>query len=552
MMLNKLKKSHARVMLILIGLFSLVWFLIRVIPKPSRATHPCQRAAFPFASGFIIWVIGFLGGKYFLKTARLSFLGSNYLLVIIFLIASILSFSLITVPFSSLNAAFQSKKEIFEPTDKPNRPIGLGKGIFPGRVVWCYDPNATNWSGVKSKTNDGGSKGATSSETNSDWFSEGSIIQSEVDKMISESICKLTEKNSDPEAWDAIFKYFNKTHQKGEIGYQKGEKIAVKLNLNSGAAHCPSPQMVLGLLKQLVNNAKVPAECITFYDVTRWIPSIIFDLCKKDFPQVNFVDSKGGDGRLKGTIDTNSQIKWSQELVLEPLANPAFPTYLPTCVTEAQYLINFAILKAHLLAGVTLSAKNHFGSIMAPNPKNLQAPQAAGVHPYIAVRSHVGCKPRPMKSYNILVDLMGNKYLGGNTLLFLVDGLYAGRDVGGLDYKCKWKSAPFNGNWTSSLFSSLDDVAIESVCLDFLRTEQAVSDNMIAVTGNVDNYLHEAALANDPPSGTFYHPNGSTRLESLGVHEHWNNAVDKKYSRNLKATGKGIELIPIIKKRVSP
>jgi hypothetical protein len=151
-----------------------------------------------------------------------------------------------------------------------------------------------------------------------------------------------------------------------------------------------------------------------------------------------------------------------------------------------------------------------------------------------------------MKSYNTLVDLIGNKKLGGKTLIFLIDGLYAANWQGAiLDYRCKWQSTPFNGNWTSSLFASFDNVALESVCLDFFRTEQAVSDNMTAVSGNVDNYLHEAALANDPPSGTFYHPNGTSRLESLGVHEHWNNAEDKLYTRNL-GTGNGIELIPIM------
>jgi hypothetical protein len=42
---------------------------------------------------------------------------------------------------------------------------------------------------------------------------------------------------------------------------------------------------------------------------------------------------------------------------------------------------------------------------------------------------------------------------------------------------------------------------------------------------------------------TFYNPNGdSVRLQSLGVHEHWNNAAEKKYSRNL-GTGNGIELV---------
>jgi hypothetical protein len=34
------------------------------------------------------------------------------------------------------------------------------------------------------------------------------------------------------------------------------------------------------------------------------------------------------------------------------------------------------------------------------------------------------------------------------------------------------------------------------------------------------------------------------RLASLGVHEHWNNAEEKKYSRNL-GTGQGIELVAI-------
>ena len=59
----------------------------------------------------------------------------------------------------------------------------------------------------------------------------------------------------------------------------------------------------------------------------------------------------------------------------------------------------------------------------------------------------------------------------------------------------------------------------------------------------VDDYLHEAALANDPPSGTLYDPDGDgTPLRGLGVHEHWNNAADRKYSRNL-GKGTGIELI---------
>jgi hypothetical protein len=58
----------------------------------------------------------------------------------------------------------------------------------------------------------------------------------------------------------------------------------------------------------------------------------------------------------------------------------------------------------------------------------------------------------------------------------------------------------------------------------------------------VQDYLHEAALAGDPASGTCYDPeDDGTCMSSLGVHEHWNNEVDKQYSRNM-GIGDGIEL----------
>jgi hypothetical protein len=113
---------------------------------------------------------------------------------------------------------------------------------------------------------------------------------------------------------------------------------------------------------------------------------------------------------------------------------------------------------------------------------------------------------------------------------------------------------PFNGRWPSSLFASQDPVAIDSVCYDFLLTEwPAVVNNggeaTNALQGGAEDYLHEAALANNPPSGTFYDPGKTgTRLPSLGVHEHWNNATNKQYSGNL-GTGPGIELVALTASR---
>ena len=99
------------------------------------------------------------------------------------------------------------------------------------------------------------------------------------------------------------------------------------------------------------------------------------------------------------------------------------------------------------------------------------------------------------------------------------------------------KVKPGNQEGHSPLYSAQDGVAIDSVVLDFLSSERGVR------SGTVDNYLHEAALAHDPTSGAVYDPEGDgTRLTSLGVHEHWNNATDKQYSGNFGKEG-GIELL---------
>jgi len=53
-----------------VGFIALCWFLLRVIPKPSRATYPCQRAAFPVASAFVIWVTSLIGSALFYKKLK--------------------------------------------------------------------------------------------------------------------------------------------------------------------------------------------------------------------------------------------------------------------------------------------------------------------------------------------------------------------------------------------------------------------------------------------------------------------------------------------------
>jgi parallel beta-helix repeat protein len=497
-------------MLPFVGVASLLWFLIRVIPKPSRATYPCQRLAAPIASGFVVWLTGMIASSLAYRKAKRLASQSRYG------IAGVFAAVAVAAIWWSVNlTADTGAGAAFVPIDPPNNPMGIGKGIYPGRVVWVHDPDATSWDG----------------KTGS-WWDEGNLDQQLVDDMVSRSLRTLTGQKEDFAAWDALFRYFNKTHNVGDVAYRPGEKIVIKINMNQDSggtwaanAGMPSPQMIHSVLDQLFHVVGVSGSAVTIYDAARYIGDPIYDKIHGDpdpnFQSVTFVCNSTRNGRIGAVYDPAHPIRFANVSV------PGNATaYLPRSVTEAKYLINMALFRAHQLFGVTLCGKNLFGSIYWPSnggwtPEPLH---------------NFGNRDLPMGSYNCLVDLIGHSQLGGKTLLYMVDGLYGARHQNGEVIRY----ASFGNDWTSSLFMSQDPIAIDSVGLDFLRNEPLATD----CTGpGVDNYLHEGAMANNPSSHSFYDPGGTgTRLASLGVHEHWNNAVDKKYSRNL-GRSEGIELV---------
>ncbi len=512
----KSNKKHHWVMWLfpITSLCAFVWFLIRVIPKPSRAAYPCQRVAFPLASGFLVWIAGLIASNLAYHKAKRLFHQSRYVVGGICVAVAVMA-----IWWSLSITGNDTAKAAFTPIDPPNSPMGIAKGIHPGRVVWIHDANATSWNGSTGY-----------------WWNNNNTDQNTVDLMMSKSIRTLASEQNNADAWDALFRHFNQTKGKGDVGYQAGEKIVIKINLNNKGnslvtnpnAIDASPRMVRGLLRQLVYQAGVPQSVITVYDAKRPIrtgnPLIdcVYNCCHPEFPDVNY---KGGAGWLNG-----GDGPYPEDVVWEPNAitysvgyTDPLPRRMPQCVLEAEYMINMAILKRHnAVTAVTLCFKNHFGTI--------------GLPPGLHDQGYVPGRNWPMGSYDLLVDIAGHESIGGKTLLYMIDGLYGGSDYGAIP--TKWASAPFNNDWPSSIFVSQDPVAIDSVGLDFLRAKWDLFEN-------ADNYLHEAAQADNPPSGTFYDPeDDETRLQSLGVHEHWNDPNDKQYSRNL-GTGNGIELVHI-------
>lgn len=401
----------------------------------------------------------------------------------------------------------------------PNQPIGEGRGIYPGRVTWIRDGNVAKWNGKDGH-----------------WWDDGNINQSILNRMYAQSLCALSGEPSSQKAWKAIFKYYNSQQGKGKRGYRKGEKIVIKINLNNTyeVSDCDndidqSPQATIAILQQLTQQAKVPQECITVYDATigwkrRAIPDRIYRPVHKLFPQVKWMSAMGSEG-----VDS---AHWVKNAISYTDPSVSLGTVLPQAVVEAQYLINIALLKGHEINGVTLCAKNHFGSIPFP----------ARMHNSTTVSQMSGKEG----DYSAFVDLMGCPNLGKKTLLYVVDGIYGMQTNVGAPRpdRDKWKM--FDNQWSGCYFMSLDPVAIESVCMDFLFAEfgkelgfSGAPQFKKGSSRNCDNYLKEAAKGWNAKWGD-YRPNG-VKTGSLGVFEHWNNAHDKQYSRNL-GKNKGIEL----------
>lgn len=491
-----------------LGLSSTLWFLIRVIPKPSRASYPCMQTAAPMMASFVTALLSFAATWWSGQKLREAIRQRNIRVGILSFVCLCLFGTLALVENSTdlLAQTFLSGREPRMAWGR-NNPVGTPVGIYPGRVTWAYAPGAATWE-----------KGQ------GHWYEDRWNNQEDADWLMRQSILSLTGEKKERAAWTALFTSFNHRQGKGAKGYRKGERIAIKINQNNTNAHedsdelNASPHLTLAFLRSLVHEARVPQEQITVFDASRFITNALFNKCHAEFPDVVYLDNEGGEGRTKSTYQPDA-IPYSAD-------NGRLARGLARCAIDADYLINMALLKGHGGQGVTLCAKNWYG--VTDIDRNFRKNQHNNFN------QDRGGKPR----YMTFTDFMAHRDLGQKTMLFLIDGLYGSEKVNGAP-SGKWAMAPFNGSWPCSLLASQDQVAIDAVGVDFLSSEFP----LMADVDYCDMYLVEAAMANSPLSQTFYDPERDGKgVGSLGVLEHWNNPVEKKYSRNM---GKdvGIELL---------
>ncbi|MDA3929130.1 MAG: DUF362 domain-containing protein [Prolixibacteraceae bacterium] len=429
------KKMPAKVVFIIVSLMATLWFLLRVVPKPSRALYPCMRVAAPIMSSFVIWLLTLSGTVIALRKAKGKILETKYIAAFLFLIIAIGSASLFT-----FNTSKESKANELEIWYKANVPKGVAKGFFPGRVVWSHNPEIASWNG----------------ETGF-WWDYAFNKQEETDRLLKETLLSLTEKKTEKSAWDALFSFYNQTKGDKNQGYVSGEKVTIKINMNNTDAHAntnrinANPQLILSLLNSLVNNAGVAEKDIVLAEPSRFITDNIYNKCHAAFPGVTFVDHNGGDGRQEAVFVENG-FEYSFDFDGQTRG-------LAKCFVEADYVINMALMKGHVSQGVTLVAKNFFGCV------DIETDWRKNAHCGGFSQSREG-----IRQYSVYPDFIGHKDLGKKTILYLVDGIYGHKFVDGIP-EFKWALTPFKNEWPNSLFASQDPVAIESVVLDFALTE---------------------------------------------------------------------------------
>ncbi len=513
---------YAKVLFPVVGILAIAWFLFRVIPKPIRAAYPCQQAAMGIGGSFLAYLIALTASFGIFTKLKKNKPVLAYFSVFLFIIIGA------TAVIFAISENPPNYKPILTNNDGINNPMGVARGIFPGRVVWVRDTASTSWDG-----------------TNGFWWDDKNTNQQSTDKMFSNALQKIAGKNSSKSAWDKLFTYRNALNGKNQ-GYKKGEKIVIKVNLNPvekpddfwSDKGYPSPHMFNSLIKELIEVVGVRGEDIIIADPSRYIVGPLYYKIRsnpsKEFQNVSFIgkSAKAMPQQAEGLPDTTNLVYFNMP------DGSKHKLAFAQCYTDASYIINYGVVRAHRVFAITSSAKNNFGAVWDFKLKKFTP---SSLHAFAQWDYPT---PNKYKQAHSSPVMLGHKTVYTKTMLYLADGLYPAYNqfTGNVQ-----RMSSMNNDWLSSLLVSLDPVALESVCYDLICSEPNLTRNNPSFNGEQDNQFQECALANNPPSGNKYDPeNDGTGLPSLGVHEHWNNSKDMQYSRNLGKKN-GIELVTIKK-----
>ena len=123
--------------MVVVGLAALIWVIVRVVPKPSRAAYPCMRVSISLASTFLVSLAAVVASALSLGVVRKA---RHLPLWCVLPLATFV----VALPLFLVGDSGNASTVFGTAAHEANQPIGVPKGIFPGRVVWIHDPDATN------------------------------------------------------------------------------------------------------------------------------------------------------------------------------------------------------------------------------------------------------------------------------------------------------------------------------------------------------------------------------------------------------------------------
>ena len=277
-----------------------------------------------------------------------------------------------------------------------------------------------------------------------------------VKRMVDRSIRELTGKDSMRDAWREFV--------------APDDVVGLKINLRGGGRLSTQPCVVDAIIDGLLE-AGVKRDKI-----------IVYDAENGEFRRAGYTINDSEDGVRYYGVDRGSRrtIRSRDRQAFREALKPFYSSepvmvadkevyFSKILAEEITALINVPMIKDHRLAGVTVSMKNHFGSIL--NPSDLHSDCC---DPYIAQLNATG----PIKS---------------KTRLIVVDALRALYDGGPRDNP--------GGRWRqNSILVGTDTVAIDSVGLRII--EEKRKQNGLAPLGDRARHVATAAKiglgTNDP------------------------------------------------------
>ena len=439
--------------------------------RPTRVMYPCQQT--------FLTQVGVMSQGVLAPILAIIPLGFRDQIKRIMTKKNIFIFSIILIAFIGgiyFSSEFRTPNVIYVEKISsgkivPSVPLN---NVPQSRVISVRDEDATSWDFSCKNL------GSPCPEY---YSSNDNVDQDVVNEMFDKGLIELTGAPTIQDAWNEIIPNF-----------QLGQSIAIKVNFNGIGSYDEAdagidavPQPAVALIRGLVMRG-FEEQNIKFYEGIKKIPNRYRDIITAHYPNVRFYDWPG-----EGDVE---RVTWScaDPSSYVDFSHSGYPNArcLPDQVVDSDYLIDMPIIKGHGPAGITLSFKNHFGTMwwQGAEPHGQVWPGSGGYD----------------SNKNPLVDIYLNPHVQGKTVLIVGEGLFGGFWHSGAVEE--WIS--FGNDEPNMMFFSVNPVAIDSVMYDYLLREEVLNPNLDILSGAGD----VMQVAED---------------RGLGIYEHWNNDVDRQY-----------------------